>query len=56
MPKYLSGRAKLTSRYTEDRRKYLNLNQAEPSLAVPLSPIGDEGNMPTGDIMQVVSV
>ena len=56
MPKYLSGRAKLTSRYTEDRRKYLNLNQAEPSLAVPLSPIGDEGGMPTGDIMQVVSV
>ncbi len=56
MPKYLSGRAKLTSRYTEDRRKYLNLNQAEPSLAIPLSPVGDEGSMPTGDLMQIVSV
>ena len=55
MPKYLSGRVKISEKLTDDRYQYLSLDQAEPALGEPLSSTGD-GNIPVGPKMQVISV
>ena len=55
MPKYLSGRVKISEKLTDDRYQYLSLGQAEPALGEPLSSTGD-GNIPVGPKMQVISV
>ena len=54
MPKYLSGRQKLrpSDKLTEDRYKYLGLDQAEPNLADPLTSPG----VPGGTQYQLVAV
>ena len=54
MPKYLSGRQKLrpSDKLTEDRYKYLGLDQAEPNLADPLTSPG----VPSGTQYQLVAV
>ena len=54
MPKYLSGRQKLrpSDKLTEDRYKYLGLDQAEPNLADPLTSPG----VPGGTQYQLVGV
>jgi len=56
MPKYLSGRAKVTpqSKLSDDRYKYLDLGSAEPNLGNP--PVGGSPSIPAGDQYQVVSV
>ena len=56
MPKYLSGRAKITpqSKLSDDRYKYLDLGSAEPNLGNP--PVGGSPSIPSGDQYQVISV
>ena len=56
MPKYLSGRAKITpqSKLSNDRYKYLDLGSAEPNLGFP--PVGGSSDIPVGDQYQVISV
>ena len=55
MPKYLSNRVKRTpqSGLTSDRYKYLGLEQAEPNLGDPITPLP---SVPTGQQYQIVSV
>ena len=57
MPKYLSGRVKRTpqNRLTDDRYRYLGLDQAEPNIGDPPTPAGSL-NIPAGQQYQVVSV
>ena len=57
MPKYLSGRVKRTpqNRLTEDRYRYLGLDQAEPNIGDPPTPAGSL-NIPAGQQYQMVSV
>ena len=54
MPKYLSGRQKLrpSDKLTEDRYKFLGLDQAEPNFADPLTSPG----VPGGTQYQLVAV
>jgi len=56
MPKYLSGRAKVTpqSKLSSDRYKYLDLGSAEPNLGTP--PSGGSPDLPSGEQYQIVSV
>ena len=57
MPKYLSGRVKRTpqNRLTDDRYRYLGLDQAEPNIGDPPTPAGSL-NIPSGQQYQMVSV
>ena len=57
MPKYLSGRVKRTpqNRLTDDRYRYLGLDQAEPNIGDPPTAAGSL-NIPAGQQYQVVSV
>jgi len=57
MPKYLSGRVKRTpqNRLTDDRYRYLGLDQAEPNIGDPPTASGSL-NIPAGQQYQVVSV
>ena len=54
MPKYLSGRVKRTpqNKLTEDRYKFLGLNQAEPNLGDPI----ETDPIPSGTQYQIISV
>ena len=56
MPKYLSGRAKITpqSKLSGDRYKYLDLGSAEPNLGNP--PVGGSPSIPSGEQFQIISV
>ena len=56
MPKYLSGRAKITpqSKLSNDRYKYLDLGSAEPNLGTP--PSGGTPDLPSGEQYQIISV
>lgn len=57
MAKYLSGRVKRTpqDRLSEDRFKYLGLDQAEPNIGDPPS-ISGSTNIPAGTRFQIVSL
>ena len=57
MPKYLSGRVKRTpqNKLTDDRYKYLSLEQAEPNIGDPPTASGTPG-IPAGQQYQLVSV
>ena len=57
MPKYLSGRVKRTaqSELSDDRYRYLGLEQTEPNLGDPPTGAGTPG-IPVGVQYQVVSV
>ena len=57
MAKYLSGRVKRTpqDRLSEDRFKYLGLDQAEPNIGDPPS-ISGSPNVPSGTRFQIVSL
>ena len=56
MPKYLSGRAKVTpqSKLSSDRYKYLDLGSAEPNLGTP--PSGGSPSLPSGEQYQIISI
>ena len=56
MPRYLSGRVKVTpqSKLNDDRYKYLDLGSAEPNLGDP--PTGGSPSIPSGDQYQIISV
>ena len=55
MPKYLSGRAKITpqSKLSNDRYKYLDLGSAEPNLGTP--PSGGTPDLPSGEQYQIIN-
>ena len=57
MPKYISGRVKRTpqSRLTDDRYRYLGLDQAEPNIGDPPTPTGTP-NIPPGQQYQLISI
>ena len=55
MTKYLSGRVKVkpTSGLSTDRYNYLSLDQAEPNLGAPVSPLP---TVPSGTQYQIIGV
>ena len=57
MPKYLSGRSKVTpqSKLQSDRYRYLSIENAEPNLGDPTIN-STEGLLPVGEQYQIISV